>query len=331
MKDYSFLLNRPEHHFDEAAINVALKNKRVLVTGAGGSIGGALVRRLYAGGAEFVGCMGHSEAAIFALKNSLPEHPSRLGFEIADVSDWSAMRRLINVWGPDLIFHAAAHKHVGLMQGNPREALRNNTLATLDLAELAVQSSCVRKFVFISTDKAVRPTCVMGASKRLAEVALLKRYAPSFVTVCRFGNVLGSAGSLVEIIEDKIATNQRLQVTDPKMERFFITAKEAVGLVLTAGLLEREGELFTLDMGAPVSIMDILEKFSTRHPLQYDVVGAGAGEKLREELTNPGETLVTANLPGLLKIDYTSNSQVDMVLNLVRDNPQDIVSRVAKL
>lgn len=331
MDDYSFLLNRPEHHFDEAAINVALKNKRVLVTGAGGSIGGALVRRIYASSAEFVGCVGHSEAPIFALKNSLPEHPSRLGFQIADVSDWSAMRRLLEVWAPDIIFHAAAHKHVGLMQGNPREALRNNTLATLDLAELAVQSSCVRKFVFISTDKAVRPTCVMGASKRLAEVALLKRFGPSFVTVCRFGNVLGSAGSLVEIIEDKIATNQRLQVTDPKMERFFITAKEAVGLVLTAGLLEPEGELFTLDMGAPVSIMDIVEKMTQRTSLQYDVVGAGSGEKLREELTNPGETLVTSNFPGLLKIDYTQNPQVDMVLNLVRDNPQDIVARVENL
>jgi FlaA1/EpsC-like NDP-sugar epimerase len=331
MKDYSFLLNRPEHHFDAAAINVALGNKRVLVTGAGGSIGSALVRRLYASGTEFVGCMGHSEAAIFALKNSLPEHPSRLGFQIADVSDWSAMRRLIDVWAPDLIFHAAAHKHVNLMQNNPREALRNNTLATLDLAELAVQSSCVRKFVFISTDKAVRPTCVMGASKRLAEVALLKRYAPSFVTVCRFGNVLGSAGSLVEIIENKIAKNERLRITDPKMERFFITAKEAVGLVLTAALLEPDGELFTLAMGPPVPIMDILQKFSNRHPLHYDVIGAGAGEKLREELTNPGETLIPANSSVLLKIDYAPNPQVDMVLNIVRGNPNELVAQVGKL
>lgn len=331
MNDYSFLLSRPEHHFDQAAINIATKNKRVLVTGAGGSIGSALVHRLYASSAEFVGCVGHSEAPIFALKNSLPEHPSRLGFEIADVSDWGAMRRLTQVWSPDLIFHAAAHKHVGLMQGNPREALRNNTLATLDLAEIAVQSACVRKFVFISTDKAVRPTCVMGASKRLAEVALLKRYAPSFVTVCRFGNVLGSAGSLVEIIEEKIAKNQRLQITDPKMERFFITAKEAVGLVLTAALLEPNGELFTLDMGAPVSIMDIVERMTQRASLQYDVVGSGSGEKLREELTNPGETLVTAQSPALLKINYAPSPQVAFVLNLVRDNPRDIVARVEKL
>lgn len=327
--DYSFLLNRPEHHFDDTAIDNALNGKRVLITGAGGSIGSSLVERCYVGGAHLIGCVGHSEAPIFALKNSLPKD-LRFDFSVTDIGDWGGMQKLFNAWKPDLVIHAAAHKHVALMENQHREAFRNNCEATLQLAAQAIQSDTVRQFLFISTDKAAQPTCVMGASKRLAEVGLLYRHAP-FVRICRFGNVLGSAGSLVEIIERKLAAGEPIKITDPQMKRFFITAREAVGLVLTAALLESDGELFTLDMGEPVSIMDIVEKLTFRKPVELDIVGAGSGEKLTEQILNPGEQFEPADSPALHKLTYIANPQFEAVLHQVRDNPSRIVTSVATL
>lgn len=329
MKDYSHLLNRPEHVFPEDKFNAALTGKRVLVTGAGGSIGSAIFRRLYASPAAFVGGVGHSEAPIFQLKNSLPDHPDRLDFAVIDVGDEASMEPLLENWRPDIVIHAAAHKHVGLMESQPREAFQNNTEATLKLAELAMKSSTVRKFVFISTDKAAKPTCVMGASKRLAEAGLLFRAAP-FASVCRFGNVLGSAGSLVEIIEQKLESKGIFVVRNPKMRRYFITAKEAVGLVLTVALLEPKGSLFTLDMGPTVSVMDIIEKMTIRQPLDLQFTADGSGEKVVEDLINEGETLGQKE-GGVVSIGFVPKPQVEAALNRVRAWAPGIVREAAEL
>jgi len=324
MKDYSYLLNRSEHVFPEGEINKALTGKRVMITGAGGSIGSALARRIYASPATFLGLVGHSEAPIFNLAQALPSHPDRLGYKIADVGDEAAMAELLKKWRPEIILHAAAHKHVGLMEGQPREAFRNNTEATLRLAQLAIASESVRQFIFISTDKAAKPTCVMGASKRLAEAGLLYRHAP-FVKVCRFGNVLGSAGSLVEIIEKKLTNKEPLTVTNPKMRRYFITAKEAVGLVLSAAFLEDEGELFTLEMGTTVSIMDIVEKMTARQPLEIVITQDGSGEKVVEELLNEGEVFTPAKTPALKRINYKLLPGVEGALRRINNWPESIV------
>lgn len=326
MKDYAFLLNRPEHNFDQVGIDAALEGKRILVTGAGGTIGSALVRRLVDSPAVFVGCAGHSELPLFNLKNELDSE--KLGVAVVDIAHEHVMRGLIERWAPDIIFHAAAFKHVGLMERQPEQAFANNSLATLRLAKVALESNSVRKFVFISTDKAVNPTSVMGASKRVAEVGLRTHFSP-FATVCRFGNVLGSSGSLVEIAERKFAAHEPVIITDANMQRFFITAKEAVGLVLTAGLLE-EGTCFSIDMGEPVKIMDVVTKLAPKGA-RFDVSKPGSGEKLTEEIIGPREHKVETKNPAVIRISTLSNSLVDEAIVRIAQNPSRLVEEARAL
>lgn len=326
MKDYSFLLNRPEHTFDEDEIDSALVGRRVLVTGAGGTIGSEITRRLMRAPTSFVGIVGHSELPIFNLRSTLPA--SKLQSAILDVGHEHVMKGLLERWRPDIIFHAAAHKHVGLMEGQPEAAFANNTLATINLARVALQSESVRRFVFISTDKAANPTTVMGASKRLAEVALCTHYHP-FSTICRFGNVLGSSGSLVEIVEKRFAAGQPAIVNDERMKRFFITVKEAVGLVMTAGLLER-GPGYSIDMGEQIPIVDIIKKLmSPDDRFQYG--RPGSGEKLEEEIIGAGELLEPTSNPAVLGITMNPRPEIDEVLARVKQNPARIVQEAQKL
>lgn len=316
------MLSRPEHIFQEQAIDQALAGKRVLVTGAGGTIGSEIVRRVLKSPAEFVGCVGHSEAPIFNLLQSLPGHGDRLNKAIMDAGSSERISQLLEGWKPDIIFHAAAHKHVGLMESQPAEAFRNNTEATINLATAAIKSSSVRKFVFISTDKAARPTSIMGASKRVAEAALAKYFSP-FAVFCRFGNVLGSSGSLVEIAEDKILRKQPIKITDPTMRRYFITAKEAVGLVMSAGLVE-EGIAFSLDMGALVSIMHILTKLCPPD-MVFEFGAPGSGEKTDEVILNVGEYFQPTSTAAVKRIVLNESADVDAALARIRANPHTLV------
>lgn len=331
MKDYSFLLNRPEHAFHDAMIDDALQGKRVLITGAGGTIGSSLARRIVESSTDFLGLVGHSEAPIFNLMQSLP-HTARSAVvdkAIVDVGDEPAMRSLIERWRPGIILHCAAHKHVGLMEKQPEAAFRNNTEATLNLAKLAVQSQWVRRFVFVSTDKAVRPTTVMGASKRLAEVGLRYRHSP-FATSVRFGNVLGSSGSLVEIAERNFSEGKPVVINDPTMTRYFITAREAVGLVLTAGLLE-SGDCYSLDMGEPVSIVGLVKKLCPGVLLQCGV--PGSGEKIEEHLLNELEGFVATQTPGVLEVFTVEDepAKFESALALVKHDPRRIVEIASRL
>lgn len=325
-RDYSFLLNRAEHRFDEDAIDAQLTGKRVLVTGAGGSIGSSLVKRLVEAPTDFVGCVGHSELPIFNLRQVLSS--GKLGEAIADVGQKHVMRALLDKWRIDLILHAAAFKHVGLMEKQPEAAFVNNTLGTISLAKVALASDTVRRMVFISTDKACNPTSIMGASKRVAEV-WLKQHAMPFVTICRFGNVLGSSGSLVEIIEKCIASGEPITITDTKMERFFITAKEAVGLVLTSALLE-EGDCFSINMGRPIAIVDIVETLAPRHTVV--ITGQpGSGEKLSEEIVGLNETTSRTLNSAIFRISMRSNPRVDSVVASIRVHPTTLLQEARAL
>lgn len=320
-RDYSFLLNRPEHEFDERAIDRALLAKRILITGAGGSIGSALAMRISKSNAHELFIVGRSELPVFNLLADL-RHPgcnvSVIPFIGGAGSDQLAKK--IEEWRPDIVIHAAAHKHVGLMEAQPEEAFRNNTEATQSLA-LACDMAGVERFIFISTDKAVNPSSNMGASKRLAEAWLLSRKLRMGVTVCRFGNVLGSSGSLVEILEKDRAAGRPFLMTSEAMTRYFITAREAVGLVLTSGLVFGDG-MFTLDMGSPIPIADIATKLSVPGQ-KIEWLGAGRGEKMGEEIIGGREVRSETEHPGIFWLTPTLDARTaDETIAGVRINPE---------
>ena len=286
------LLGREPVHLDEEAIDRVVKGRTVLVTGAGGSIGSELCRQIGRFAPASLMLLEHSENGLFFIERELRALFPRLEIRayLADVRDKARVDAILGRQRPDVVFHAAAHKHVPMMEANPTEAIKNNVLGTKALAELADEHG-VSEFVMISTDKAVNPTSVMGVSKRAAEIfvqALSQRSRTRFVAV-RFGNVLGSAGSVVPIFKEQIARGGPVTITDPEMKRYFMTIPEACQLVLQAGAMGRGGEIFVLDMGEPVKIIDLARDLIALSGLRVDdieikVTGRRPGEKLFEEL-----------------------------------------------
>jgi FlaA1/EpsC-like NDP-sugar epimerase len=279
-----------------------LKGEVVLVTGAGGSIGSELCRQIARVGPRRLVILDHAEDNLFAIQRELlddrqvPE--GTVASVIADVKEGDRMREVLAEHRPTTVFHAAAYKHVGLMEDNPVEAVRNNSIATRLLTRLCGEAG-VGRFVLVSTDKAVTPATVMGASKALAELAVesaAQRWPETRYSCVRFGNVLGSSGSVVPIFQRQIARGGPVTVTDEGMTRYFMTIPEAVQLVIQAGSLGSTGEILVLDMGEPVAIMqlarDMIELSGLRpgEDIAIEIVGARAGEKLHEELFNPFET-----------------------------------------
>lgn len=303
MKDYSFLLDRPERKFPEGVIDQYFSKRRVLVTGAGGTIGSALCKRL-AGIAQVLVGIGHSEAPIFRMRSE--NVWESVEYHVADVR--RPLDGLFRKWQFDTVIHAAAHKHVGLLEGHRCEAYTNNVDGTINVAQKAMQHG-VERFVFLSTDKAACPTSVMGKSKRMAELWLLAHYPDARIVRC--GNVLGSSGSLVEIMERKIADGESIELTDPKMVRWFITVREVVGLILMAAIFSPG--IYTLDMGVPVNIGDIANRLVAASGCQKKIIFGkpGPGEKLTEHLTNPGEKLVRLN-DSLFGIDHPEVTNRDV-------------------
>lgn len=300
------LLGRDPIELETANLSGLLKDRTVLVTGAGGSIGSELVRQISKYGPSKLLLVERSEFAMFEITRELGDLDlgERLVPLIADICDPDRMTQIFAEYRPAVVFHAAAHKHVSLMEGNVAEAVKNNTFATQELGRLAGENG-VSHFVLISTDKAVNPTSVMGASKRLAEIAvqdLNHRYDTRFVAV-RFGNVLGSAGSVVPIFQDQIRKGGPVKVTHPEMTRYFMTIPEASQLVLQAAALGQGGEIFVLDMGEPVKVLDLARdmiRLSGLVPFEdIDIVFTGVrqGEKLFEELEMTGEDLERTRHP----------------------------------
>ncbi len=305
------LLRREPIQTDLAAVSELLRGKRVLITGAGGSIGSELSRQVFRCRPSDLVLLGHGENSIFSierelLRNQRNEPPSasepprvpatRLHAVIADISHAERIRGVFAAYQPEIVFHAAAHKHVPLMELNPAEAVTNNVLGTRNVLDAAREAG-VERFVFVSTDKAVRPANVMGASKRAAELLVHEsaREAGSAYMITRFGNVLGSRGSVVLTMKDQIARGGPVTVTHPEMTRFFMTIPEAVQLLLQAAALGHGGEVFVFDMGGPVRILDLAHDLIRLSGLEVgediDVIYTGArpGEKLYEELFLPGE------------------------------------------
>jgi len=319
------LLGREPVILDDKNLHDFLTGRTVMVTGAGGSIGSELVRQIINYRPKCLLLVERAEFFLFQIGRELSEIKD-VDFVplIADIGDEPRMRDIFEAYRPEVIFHAAAHKHVPLMEVNAAEAIKNNVLATRSLGTLAGKHG-TRDFVLISTDKAVNPTSVMGASKRIAEIVvqgLNKRFETNYVAV-RFGNVLGSAGSVVPIFREQIQKGEPITVTDKEMTRYFMTIPEASQLVLQAGALGTGGEIFILDMGEPVKIVNLAEdmiRLSGLTPYEdVDIVFTGVrkGEKLFEELEITGENLDKTNHPKIFigKIAEYSNDEVERIVS----------------
>jgi FlaA1/EpsC-like NDP-sugar epimerase len=276
-----------------------LAGRTVLVTGAGGSIGAELCRQIARVGPSRLVMVDNAENALFEIRRQLEDerHFSRTAAVLADCKDATRVRELFDEYQPSVVFHAAAYKHVPLMEENPVEAVRNNAVATRIVAA-AAGAVGVERFVLVSTDKAVTPATVMGASKALAEWAVeaaQHRWRSTRYSSVRFGNVLGSSGSVVPIFRRQIAAGGPVTVTDEKMTRYFMTIPEAVQLIIRSGELSTGGEVFVLEMGDPVKIVDLARNMIRLTGLEpdvdiaIDIVGRRPGEKLHEELFNHGE------------------------------------------
>jgi len=295
------VLGREPVRMELDVVGAYLEGQTVLVTGAGGSIGSELCRQITRVGPRRLVALDHAEDNLFSIVRELEDerhvHPSVVAAVLGDCKEEERMREVFAEHRPTIVFHAAAYKHVGLMETNAVEAIRNNAIATRVVATISGQSN-VDAFVLISTDKAVTPATVMGASKALAEFAIeaaQRRFARTRFMAVRFGNVLGSSGSVVPIFRRQIARGGPVTVTDERMTRYFMTIPEAVQLVIRSGSLGRGGEVFVLEMGEPISILQLardmieLSGLDPDRDIAIELVGRRPGEKLHEELFNPFE------------------------------------------
>ncbi len=319
------LLGREPVSLDDRNLNDFLSGRVVMVTGAGGSIGSELVRQIAEYRPTQLLLVERTEFFLFQISREVEAVADvEIVPLLADITDQPRINEILEKYQPEIIFHAAAHKHVHLMENNAVEAVKNNVFGTLRLAEAAGKAG-VKSFVLISTDKAVNPTSVMGASKRMAELVIqgLNQVFSTEYMAVRFGNVLGSAGSVVPIFREQIEKGEPITVTDREMTRYFMTIPEASQLVLQAGAIGSGGEIFILDMGEPVRILDLAEdmiRLSGLTPYEdIDIVFTGAkqGEKLFEELEITGEDLVKTRHPKIF-IGRIASYSPDRVGDAVR-------------
>jgi FlaA1/EpsC-like NDP-sugar epimerase len=333
------LLGREAIQLNNPSVINDIKGKRICITGAAGSIGSELVRQVASYSPERIILIDQAESPLYEIEREIKGASNiRIIPYIADITNVQRISSIFEENRPEIIYHAAAYKHVPLMEGNPSEAIHCNILGTKNLADLAIKHK-VRKFVMISTDKAVNPTNVMGCSKRIAEVyvqALNKKlhdegnYTTAFVTT-RFGNVLGSNGSVIPLFKSQISMGGPVTVTHPEVTRFFMTIPEACQLVLEAGTMGKGGEIFIFDMGKPIKIVDLARKMILLSGMQpgkdIEIVFSGLreGEKLYEELLNQTEDTIPTHHHKILigKVEAYSyediNKYIELFFDLVND------------
>ena len=338
----SDLLGRPVVNLDVEGLRGKLSGKVILVTGAGGSIGSEICRQIMRFGPAKLLLLGQGENSIYQIHRELETsygHRTKIIPIIANVKDRDKIFEVMKKHKPDTVYHAAAHKHVPLMEANPLEAVKNNIYGTKNVAE-AAKANKVSKFVMVSTDKAVNPTNVMGATKRIAEMivtgisekGLKEDEEGTKLSAVRFGNVLGSRGSVIPLFREQIAKGGPITVTDKRMTRYFMTISEASRLVVQSSLLSRGGEVFVLDMGEPVKIIDLAKKMIalsgfTEHEIKIIETGIRPGEKLYEELLLSGEE-VKKNVFEKIFVGQVSTMPLDKIMTFVdglhETNPNEL-------
>lgn len=343
--DIADLLGRPEVVLDQKELNQYFEGKTILVTGAGGSIGSEICRQIARFSPKRLLLLGHGENSIYLIHRELQEKYGKsieLIPVIADIQDRERIFDIMATYRPNVVYHAAAHKHVPLMEYNPHEAVKNNIFGTKNVAE-AAKAANVEKFVMISTDKAVNPPNVMGATKRVAEMIVtgLNESGKTQFAAVRFGNVLGSRGSVVPVFKDQVKKGGPVTVTDFRMTRYFMTIPEASRLVIQAGHLAKGGEIFILDMGEPVQILELARKvimLSGKTEEEIGIVESGIrpGEKLYEELLS-SEERVSEQIHEKIFVGRVTNKDQDSVqtfihslLSLDRKELKDVLIEFAK-
>ncbi len=338
------LLERDVIKLDNKQVASSLLGQTVLVTGAAGSIGSEIVRQVLIHNPENVICVDRSENGLFQLELSLARLKGNYTIVIGDINDMEKMRSVFKKYKPDVCFHAAAYKHVPLMELHVAEAVKNNLFGTKHIADLAEGSGC-KRFVMISTDKAVNPTSVMGATKRMAEIyiqAMSEKSKTKFITT-RFGNVLGSNGSVIPLFRKQIESGGPVTVTHPEVTRFFMTIREACQLVLEAGAMGNGGEIFMFDMGKSVKIVDLAKKMiqlsglTLGKDIQIVYTGLRPGEKLYEELLNNKENTVPTYHERILiaKVNQYNISEIEQTFEdlqklVVQNDESEIIRKIKK-
>ena len=340
------LLGRAPIALNQEKMQANLSNKIILVTGAAGSIGSGLVLELLRHNPKKIILLDQAETPLYDLENHLRqiESKTQLEFVIGDICSLERMQKLFETFFPQIIFHAAAYKHVPMMENNPSEAIQTNILGTKHLVDLACLHN-VQKFIFISTDKAVNPTNVMGASKRIAEMYAQQKNklgATKFITT-RFGNVLGSNGSVIPLFQKQIEKGGPVTVTDERVTRFFMTIPEACQLVLEAFAMGEGGEIFVFDMGESIKIIDLAKKMVQLSGLELDkdisikIIGLRPGEKLYEELLADDENTMATHHPKILIAKTRDNSsklsqEIDALTALfVQQDNKEIVRKMKEI
>lgn len=337
------LLGRESVQVNLDDISSYLANKKVLITGAGGSIGSELCHQVAQFNPAMLILVDHNENNTYFVGIELKRKPYQFPILpiIADIKDTQRMEEIFKEYTPEVVFHAAAHKHVPLMEENPQEAIKNNIIGSKVIMELANKYNCER-FILISTDKAVNPISVMGYSKRVAELMMDTFNKKTKFMAVRFGNVLGSEGSVIPLFKRQIANGGPVTVTHPEITRYFMTIKEAVELIIQAASLGKGGEIFVLDMGEPVKIVDLarqlitLSGFEPEVDIEIEYIGLRPGEKLFEELLTKEEGITSTKHKQIFiaKSDVINqqwfNNQIDELQKLVA-NEEDKTKLVAKL
>ncbi len=338
------LLERPPIQLDKQEIKKCTLNKTILVTGAAGSIGSEIVKQLTAFNPKNIIIFDQAESPLYDLELDLVEHHNFCNFKImiGDIADTRRIENVFKTFKPDLIFHAAAYKHVPMMENHPSEAIKANVFGTKIIADLAIKYG-VHKFVMVSTDKAVNPTNVMGASKRIAEIytqSLNSKQKTKFITT-RFGNVLGSNGSVINRFRKQIQKGGPVTVTHPDITRYFMTIPEACQLVLEAGSMGKGGEIFIFDMGKSVKIMNLaknmirLSGLKLGQDIQIKITGLRPGEKLYEELLNNAENTLPTHHSQIMigkvkkyELPYVENVVAELIELAKTEESFDIVRQM---